>query len=230
MAEEIDAIINDPTRSFTKRANAPDKIHYARIKLDSKGKLVSSVIKEGQVTKASKVAMGSFDEKKKTWFPGEAISEGISADLFKDKGKVLRVRIKLADDEKTIQQMLITNTDEKLEKAENEFDAIFKGHGNNNFGGQVAFQYLRIELDDQGNVINKLGVTATSVSQDTKFAMGKYNEQTKRWEAGEPIEKGVWADLFNNPGAKTIYLRITKNDDGRGIAQVLVRQIGEAGK
>ena len=229
-ADEFDAVITDATRAFTKRKNSPDKIHYGRITLDSKGKLVSMVIKEGQVTKETKVATGAFDEKKKAWTPGEAISDGIGADLFKDKGNTVRVRLKLADDNATIKQILITNTDEKLEKADKEFDAIFKGHGNTNFGGQVAFAYQRIELDEQGKLINKFAVTSTSVSPDTKFVMGKYNEKEKRWEAGEEIAGGVWNEMFKDPGAKTIYLRITKRDDDRGIAQVLVRQIGESGK
>jgi hypothetical protein len=172
--------------------------------------------------------MGVFDEKKKQWKPGEEISEVIGADLFKDKGKVVRMLLRLADDQATIRQILVTNTDEKLEKADSEFDAIFKGRGNTNFGGRVAFAYQRIELNEQGQVINKFAVTSTSVSQETKIAMGKYNEQTKQWEADEDVPGGVFGDVFKDPGAKTIYVRIKNRDDGRGIAQVLVCQIGES--
>src|SRR5262249_33966529 len=110
-AEEVDAVINDATRAFTKRADSPEKLKFGRITLDSQGKLVSMVIKEGKVTRQTKVAMGKFDERKKIWMPGEVIHEGIGADLFKDKGKILRVRLKVADDNATIMQILVTNTD-----------------------------------------------------------------------------------------------------------------------
>ena len=40
----------------------------------------------------------------------------------------------------------------------------------------------------------------------------------------------MYGDVFKDPGAKTIYVRITYRDDRRGIAQVLVRRIGEQEK
>jgi len=57
--------------------------------------------------------------------------------------------------------------------------------------------------------------------------MGKYNEKEKKWEAGDAIPKGLYGDIFKELGAKTVYVRITLRDDRRGIAQILVRQIGE---
>src|ERR1700721_570358 len=82
VAEEFDAVITDASRASTKLKKRPDKLVYGKLTLDSKGKVVSTVYKEGTVTKATKVAMGSFDEKKKKWSLGEAIEGGIGADLF----------------------------------------------------------------------------------------------------------------------------------------------------
>jgi hypothetical protein len=42
----------------------------------------------------------------------------------------------------------------------------------------------------------------TSVTKDTKVAMGKYNEQAQTWEAGDDIPNGLWGDLFKEPGAR----------------------------
>lgn len=229
-AEEVDAVVDNGTRGFTKNAKSPEKFFYGRIILDSKGKIVSHVNKEGRITKETKVALGSFDEKTKKWTPGEGVEGGIDADIFKDAGKVLRVRVTLADDGATIKQILVTNSDEKLERADGEFDAIFKGLGRNSFGNKVSFSYVRVELDEKGAVTNRFPLVATSVPTDMKVWMGKYNEKEKKWEAGDDVPNGLYGDIFKDPGAKTIYLRITQRDDRRGIAQILVRQIGEPGK
>src|SRR5262245_36762652 len=90
-ADEFDAVVNDASRAFTKRTKSPDKLVYGKLTLDSKGKVVSTVYKEGAVTKGTKVALGTFDEKKKKWTPGEAVEGGLGADIFKDAGKVVRV-------------------------------------------------------------------------------------------------------------------------------------------
>jgi hypothetical protein len=228
-AVEIDAVVDDGTRFATKSAKAPEKFFYGKLWLDSKGKLVIQINLEGRVTKETKVATGTFDEKKKKWVAGEPIEGGIGADLFKDTGKVLRVRVTLADDNKSINQILVTKTDEKLEHADGEFDAIWKYRGMlTNGRGGVSF--MRVELDEKGKVINYFPVTTTIVTKETKVAMGKYNEKEDTWEAGEEIRNGLYSDIFQDPGAKNIYVRITYRADGRGIAQILVREVGEKGK
>ena len=138
----------------TELAKSPEKFYYGKVWLDSKGKIVIQVNREGRVTKDTKVAMGIFDEKKK-WMPGEAIEGGIGADLFKDKGKVLRVRVTVEADGGTITRIFVTNTDERLERASGEFDPIHKRHGAfTNGSGPVS--YVRVELDDKGRVIKLL--------------------------------------------------------------------------
>jgi hypothetical protein len=228
-ADEFDAVINDASRAFTRRLKAPEKLNYGKLTLDSKGKVVSTIYKEGQLTRATKVARGVFDEKKKKWLPGETIEGGIGADLFKDAGKALRVRVTLGDDGKTITQILVTDTDWKMVSADGEFDAIYKGHGAFT-NGRGPVSYVRVELDEGGRVINHFALTTSLMTRETKVALGKYNEQEKRWEADADIPNGVYGDIFRDPGAKNIYVRITYRADGRGIAQMLVRQIGEQGK
>jgi len=225
-ADEFDAVINDGTRGFTTQANSPEKFFYGRVTLDSKGQIVHTFIKEGTVTRQTKVAMGKFNEKRKQWTPGEAIEDGVGAELFTDKGKVLRVRITLADDKTTIKRILVTKTEEKAAPQAREFDAIYKTKGlRTNGRGTIAF--IRIERDDSGKVINKFGLQTGLVTADTKYVMGKYNEAEKKWEAGDEIPNGLDGDLLKDPGSKTIYVRIKLRDDRRGIAQFLVTQIGE---
>ncbi|WP_020475748.1 hypothetical protein [Zavarzinella formosa] len=146
VAEEFDAVIDGPSRDFTKRTKSAEKLVFGKLTLDSKGKVVGTVYKEGTVTKDTKVVMGTYDEKKKKATPGEAIEGGIASDLFKDKGSVLRLRVTIADDKTTIKQIVVTNTDEKLVQADLEFDAILKRRGaqTNGFG---AISYVRTELN-----------------------------------------------------------------------------------
>jgi hypothetical protein len=228
-AETLDAVIDDPARAFTKikRAKLPDALTFGTIKLDSKGKLVQKVYRDGTVTSNTKVATGTFDEKKKAWVAGEAIEGGVNSDLFKEKGKALRVEVNWDEDSKVIRSILVTKTDEKLEKAAPEFDAILQGRGTTNFGGYFSIAYLRQELDDKGEVIKSFGQTVTSINSDTKVAMGVYNEKEKKWVAGEEIPKGVWNEMFGDFSSKTVHVRIIQNDDRKGIAEILVKKIGD---
>jgi len=225
-AEEFDAVINDAARAFTKRKKSPSALVYGRLKLDSQGKVVSTIFKDGVVTKGTKVAMGVFDEKKKKWTAGEAVEGGLGADIFKETGKVVQVRLTVGDDKKTITRILVKTTDAPLVQADPEFDAILKRIGRP-FSGRWGIGYVRVELDDKGKILKSFALTTATVTKDTPIAMGKYNEKEKKWEAGDPIPNGIAGDIFKDLGAKTLYIRITLRDDRRGIAQILVRQIGE---
>jgi hypothetical protein len=228
-AEEFDAVVDNASRDFTKRLKSDEKLVFGRLTLDSKGKVVSTVYKEGKVTKDTKVLMGTYDEKTKKTTPGEVIEGGIASDLFKDKGKVLRLRVTVGDDKTTVSRILVTNTDEKLVLADLEFDAILKRRGaQTNGAGPIS--YVRTELDEKGKVIKEFPLTTTMVSKDTKVVMGKYNEKEKTWEAGAEIENALYNPMFGDFSAKTVYVRMTLRDDRRGIAQILVRRIGEQSK
>jgi hypothetical protein len=232
-AETLDSVIDDPARAFTKikRAKSPDALTFGTVNLDSQGKLVKKIYRDGTVTNETKVATGTFDEKKKVWVAGEAIEGGVNSDLFKEKGKALRVLVNWDEDTKVIRSILVTKTDEKLENAAPDFDAILQGRGNNNIGGYFSVAYLRQELDDKGEVIKSFGQSVTSINKDTKIAMGVYNDKAKKWEAGEEIPKGLWNEMFGDFHSKTVHVRIIQTDDRKGIAEILVKKIGDrAGK
>lgn len=230
-AAERDAIISDTTRAMTKRDNSPEFLTYAWIRVDSKGKIVSMIGQSGQVSKTTKIAIGVFDKEKKEWVPGEAIEGGIGSELFTKAGKALRLRVTVEDDNKKINKpisrILVTDADYKVVRATGDFDAIFKGLGRLGRGGYVAFEYQRVELDEKGHLVEKFRVETSAVNDQTKVFIGKYNEKEDKWEAGDAVPKGLYGDLFKDPGAKNIYIRITMRADKRGVEQVLVRHVGD---
>jgi hypothetical protein len=227
--DEFEAAITDPSRAFTKRAKTPGELNYARLTLDSKGKVVSTVYKGGIVTKDTKVVMGKYNKKTKEWEAGEPVEGGVSAGIFKKPGKVVYLLVTLGDDKKTITQILVKKVGGELVRADPEFDAIYKRHGPQT-NGRGTIAYVRTELNDKGEIIKTFPLTRTLVTADTKYVMGKYNEKEKQWEAGEAIKGGVYNDIFKELGARTYYVRITMRADGRGVAQFLLRQIGEKKK
>jgi hypothetical protein len=228
-ADEFDAAINDASRAFTKRAKTPDEINYARLTLDSKGKVVSTVYKGGIVTKDTQVVMGKYNEKTKQWEAGDPVEGGVAADIFKNAGKVVQLRVTVGDDGKTLTRILVKSVGENLVKADSEFDAIYKRHGPQT-NGRGSISYVRLELNDKGDVIKTFPLTTALVTAETKYVMGKYNAKEGTWEAGEAIGDGVYNDIFKELGTKTYYVRITMRDDGQGVAQFLLRQIGEKKK
>jgi len=226
-ADEVDAVINDPSRSFTKtkRKTMPDQFTYGRLKLDSKGRVVSMAYLTGTVSKATKVVMGKLDEKTMKWTDGEAIEGGVESELFTTKGKVLRVAV-FVDDDKKIERIVVKNTDEQIEKADAEFDAVLKEIGRTEALG-TSIAYIRQELDDQGKVVKKFGITISFVHKDAKIAMGQFNAETKKWEAGEAIENGLKNDVFKDLRAKNLDVWLVPRDDKRGFAALLVKPAGK---
>ena len=221
-AEEIDAVINDGSRTFTKRKQSPEAIVYGKLTLDSKGAVVSTSYQEGLLTKATKVVMGAFDEKRKRWTPGEAIEGGIGADIFQEKGTVAQVRLTVANDKKTISQILVKTT-EPLVMADAEFDAILRQVGPQT-NGAGAIAYTRLELDAKGAVVKTFPLTTGRVTKDTKVVMGKLNAQEKKWEAGDEVPQGLYGDVFKDLNGKKVHVRITRED--RAISQILVCPVG----
>ena len=186
---------------------------------------MNTIIKEGLLTQETKVVLGAQDEKKK-WAPREAVVGGVRADFFQEAGKVVQVRVSLAEDRKTIRQILVTKTDQPLVMADAEFDAILKQVGPQTDGRGLIW-YTRLELDEKGNVVKTFALTSGRVTKETKVVLGRYNEKEGAWEAGEPISNGVYGAIFQNLGAKTMHVRLTFRDDRKGIAQVLVRPTPE---
>lgn len=222
-AEEVDAVVDDLARSVMKRKQdkEPDQFTYGRLKVDTKGRVVSKANITATIRPGTKFTMGRFNEKTKSWTDGEPIAGGPKSELFTAKGKTLRIAVFLADDKKTIERVVVKNTDEKLEQADKEYFAHFKEIGLRENIGTTIWK-IRQELDDQGNVVKTFGLSSGFVRKDTKIAMGKFNAATKKWEAGEPIEKGLDAEIFQDLDKKKLQIYVIPRDDRQGIAELLV--------
>jgi hypothetical protein len=64
-------------------------------------------------------------------------------------------------------------------------------------------------------------VTAT-VTKEATIATGKFNKADKKFEAGDKIEGGLKASVFQKIGEKGVLARITASDDGKTVSQILV--------
>jgi hypothetical protein len=165
--------------------------------------------------------MGKYDEKRKKWLPGEPIEDGMQNEMFTEKGAVVQVRLTLAGDDKTIQQVLVQKSGEPLEMADSEFDAVLRSFGAQT-NGNGPITYVRLELDGKGKIIKQFALTTGRVTAETQIVMGKYNEQEKKWEAGEPLAGGLYHETFNDLRRRPVYVRMQKSADGRGFDRILV--------
>jgi Protein kinase domain len=228
-ADEYDGVINDASRAFTKQKNSPGLLMYGKLTLDSDGRVVGTTYKEGIVSKATKVVMGRFDDKKKQWVAGEPMKGAAAWDLLKETGKVLQVRVTVAADKKTITNILIKSTDQPLAAASREFDAMLKQVGSQT-NGRGAIWYVRLELDPKGSVVKTFPLKSALVTKDTKVAMGKYDTDKKNWEAGEDIPNGLYGDVFKNLNKRPVLVRIRLGEGRSGVSQILVREASGSAK
>ena len=217
-AADFDALIKKTTKQSPDGATT---LPYEKISLTSKGLLVGRTPLEGIVTKDTKVVMGKYSEQKKVWEPAAAVPGGLDSDIFKNAPTtMLQVLVQVADDRKTIQQIIVKQVGGELTQAGPDYDGIIR----DTIRGGIAVS--KVELDDQWNVLKTFGIRAEAVGADTVIAMGKYNEQKKEWEAGEPIEGGLKNEMFKDPGKKTIYAHFISRDDKRGVTHILITKIG----
>jgi hypothetical protein len=81
-------------------------------------------------------------------------------------------------------------------------------------GGKVTFQKTKKGKADGTDVtlptIDKVAV-----------AKGKFSKDDKKWTAGDAIEGGLKASVFAKIGDKGVAVRITTDDDGKKITQIL---------
>ena len=80
-------------------------------------------------------------------------------------------------------------------------------------GNKVTFQKA-LKKGERGEAMT------LPVADNVKIVKGKINEDTKKLEAGDPIEGGLKADAFTKIGEKGMNARIT-TDDGK-ITQIIV--------
>jgi hypothetical protein len=60
------------------------------------------------------------------------------------------------------------------------------------------------------------------VSDKVKIVNGKYNEETKKVEAGDPIEGGLKASVFTSIGDKGVRATIVTDSDNKKITEIRV--------
>lgn len=66
------------------------------------------------------------------------------------------------------------------------------------------------------------------LAKDAKVAAGKFDKTDKKWTAGDAIEDGIKAKIFTDIDAeKGVPVRITTDDDKKGITQILVTKKGK---
>jgi hypothetical protein len=59
-------------------------------------------------------------------------------------------------------------------------------------------------------------------AKDLKVVKGKFNKETKQFEAGEEIEGGLKHKMFEEISEKGIFARITTDDDNKRIKEISV--------
>lgn len=104
-----------------------------------------------------------------------------------------------------------------------DVDAILKAVEND--GKLVRFTAVMLGGDGKVIAISKVK-TASSVASDAKILSGKWNDQTKKLEAGAAIPGGLKADIFKDlANAKAVQVRLTLEAFGknRKVTQIIVR-------
>jgi hypothetical protein len=218
VADEYDALIEAPPKIA---ADGSASLKHVKIRQDSKERVTSRVIITAAVTKETKIAMGKFNEQRKKWEATEPIKEGLNSLVFKDADtKKVLARITTSDDRKTITQILVTKVGAELASAGPDYDGVIKSVV------QGGCWVLKVELDDKGEIVQTLGVSSCSTTPETKVSMGKYNAQEKKWEAGEPLEKGLYNDIFKDLGKTPVHAHFIPRPDHRGMDEIIVRKVG----
>lgn len=61
-----------------------------------------------------------------------------------------------------------------------------------------------------------------AVAENCKVLTAKFNKETKKVEAGEPLPDGLKNERFKNIGEKGVFARIITDDDGKKITEIRV--------
>ena len=106
-----------------------------------------------------------------------------------------------------------------------EYDAVINKPPKQAADGSQTLTLEKVQLDSKGRVVGRVIVTG-ALTKETKVAMGKYNEKAKKWEAGEPIEKGLYGDVFKDLGKQGVLVHFIPREDNQGMSEILVRKVG----
>jgi hypothetical protein len=93
-------------------------------------------------------------------------------------------------------------------------------------GDKVTYQ--KFKKGEKGKKGEKDGDPVTlPAAKDAKITKGKFDFKEKKFEAGDPIEGGLKADIFKNATAeKGVFSRITTSDDNKKITAIATFQFG----
>ncbi|HEV3082606.1 MAG TPA: hypothetical protein VGY66_22675, partial [Gemmataceae bacterium] len=61
-------------------------------------------------------------------------------------------------------------------------------------------------------------------AKDVKVVTGKYNQDTKKVEAGEPLSGGLKNEKLSTIGEKGVNARIVTSEDGKTITEIRITQ------
>jgi hypothetical protein len=83
----------------------------------------------------------------------------------------------------------------------------------------------------KGGTIEKGPEKTLPVTSTVKVVKGKFDKETKKWEAGEAIEKGLKSDTFTKIDAeKGVPATIITDADNKNITEIRVTTGGRGGK
>jgi hypothetical protein len=85
-------------------------------------------------------------------------------------------------------------------------------------GNKVTFH----PFEGKGKDAKKGEETTMKVAKDVKVVKGKFNKETKKFEAGDEIEGGLKHKMFEEIPEKGIFARITTDDDNKRIKEISV--------
>jgi hypothetical protein len=95
-----------------------------------------------------------------------------------------------------------------------EFTAII----NKVEGNKVTFQ--KAKFDPETKMFEKGPEMTLPVTADAKITKGKFNKDTKKTEAGEPLADGLKNDLFTKIGEKGRFASITTDAGNKNITAI----------
>lgn len=89
-------------------------------------------------------------------------------------------------------------------------------------GGKVTFT----EFKDK----QKGDAKTLPVADNVKVFKGKFNKETKKLEAGDPLEGGLKSETFTKIGEKGVFASIVTDKDNKNITEIRVFAFGKKGK
>jgi hypothetical protein len=91
--------------------------------------------------------------------------------------------------------------------------------------GKVTF--YKVTFDKETKTINKGAEQTLAVDDNVKVVKSKFNKDTKKLEAGDPVEGGLKNQIFTGIGEKGVGATIVTNADNTKIVEIRVGGFGK---